>query len=116
MIWLDGTKLITRVKRGTLLNGQECTQNIDNINLLNGIKASVWNRLVLRVVANKKGIQTTLLDDHRDYQFRVGIYANGWHDQKKMLGNQPHRQLWIDEIGVGSTYADADPAENAKRV
>jgi hypothetical protein len=91
------------------------------------IEAGTWYKLTFRVkwksdatgefqawlngteVANKRSIKTTLLDDHRDYQFRVGLYANSWHDEHKMVGNQKERMLWIDEIGVGSTLADADP-------
>ncbi|OAG12673.1 uncharacterized protein CC84DRAFT_1227251 [Paraphaeosphaeria sporulosa] len=96
------------------------------------IKAGVWYRLTFRVkwksddtgifqawlngtqVADKSKLKTTLLDDHRDYEFRVGLYANSWHDEKKMVGSQPKRQLWIDEIGVGSTFADADPDDIKK--
>lgn len=96
------------------------------------IEAGVWYRLTLRVkwksddtgifqawlngtqVANKSNLKTTLLDDHREYQFRVGLYANSWHDDGKMVGTQAKRQLWIDEIGVGSTFADADPDEIKK--
>jgi hypothetical protein len=39
---------------------------------------------------------------------RVGIYANGWHDDGGMLGSQGTRSIWFDEIGVGTTFADAD--------
>jgi hypothetical protein len=49
------------------------------------------------------------LDDGREFDFRVGLYANGWHDDGKMLGSQPFRQVWFDEIGIGSEFADADP-------
>jgi len=146
MVWINETRLMTRVKRGQMLQGQKCPpkdrkwdcslgpncQNTDTFQLFDGIKAGVWNRLVLRVkwksdqtgefqawlngteLTNKGGLQTTLLDDHRAYQFRVGIYANSWYDEHKMIGNQANRQLWIDEIGVGSSYKDVDPAEIAK--
>lgn len=96
------------------------------------LEAGVWYRFVFRVkwksddtglfqawlngtqVANKKNIPTTLLDDHREFRFSVGMYANGWHDDGMMKGNQPKRQLWIDEIGIGTTFADADPDETKK--
>ncbi|KAJ4354651.1 uncharacterized protein N0V89_006388 [Didymosphaeria variabile] len=105
---------------------QSATSNIGEI------KAGVWYRLVFHVkwksdntgifqawlngtqVADRSGLQTTLLDDHREYEFRVGLYANSWYDEKKMIGNQAQRQLWIDEIGVGTTFADADPDEIKK--
>jgi hypothetical protein len=101
-------------------------------NNVGDIQAGIWYRLTFRVkwksdatgefqawlngieVAKKKGLKTTLLDDHRNYQFRVGLYANSWYDEHNMIGNQKQRQLWIDEIGVGSTFADADPDEIKK--
>ncbi|KAJ7624390.1 hypothetical protein FB45DRAFT_991525 [Roridomyces roridus] len=43
------------------------------------------------------------------FQLHVGLYANGWHDDKQMKGTQPFRQVWYDQIGHGTTFADADP-------
>jgi hypothetical protein len=151
MIWINGSKLFARTKRGQMIAGQSCPpsdqkwncdlgancQPTDSFQLqsassnIGEIKAGVWYRLVFHVkwksdktgvfqawlngtqVADRSGV-TTLLDDHREYEFRVGLYANSWHDDEKMVGNQPQRQLWIDEMGVGSTFADADPDEIKK--
>jgi hypothetical protein len=44
------------------------------------------------------------------YSFRVGMYANAWYDQKRMEGTQGTRNLWIDHVSIGTTYATADPA------
>jgi hypothetical protein len=44
----------------------------------------------------------------------VGLYANSWYDEQKMIGSQKQRELWIDEVGVGSTFEDADPQETGK--
>lgn len=111
--------------------GPNC-QVTENFKLMDGIKAGVWNRLTIRVkwksdatgefqawlngteVANRKKIKTTLLDDHREFKFDVGLYANSWHDDKEMKGTQKKRTLWIDEVGIGSTYADADPDQIKK--
>lgn len=129
---LQGQKCPPADKRWDCSLGPNC-QVIEPFQLksdsssIGDIKAGVWYRLVLRVkwksdatgefqawlngteVANRKNTKTTLLDDHRAYQFRVGLYANSWYDEHKMIGNQLQRQLWIDEIGVGSTFTDADP-------
>jgi hypothetical protein len=53
----------------------------------------------------------TTIDDGRAFQFRVGLYANGWYDEKGMKGTQGTRQVWYDEIAAGTTFADADPAQ-----
>jgi hypothetical protein len=92
------------------------------------IKGGVWYKLTFQItwasdatgqfktwvngtkVHEEYNIPTTLLDDGREFSFRVGLYANGWHDDDhKNLGTQNFRQVWIDEIGVGSEFADADP-------
>lgn len=51
----------------------------------------------------------TSVTDGREFQFRVGLYANGWHDDKQMKGTQGTRQVWFDEIGLGTEFKDADP-------
>lgn len=51
----------------------------------------------------------TRTNDDAVFAFRVGLYANGWHDDKKMVGNQGVRQVWYDEVAVGTTFADVDP-------
>ena len=56
------------------------------------------------------GIATTIADPaNRPFQFRVGLYANGWHDQGTMVGSQGTRSVYFDQIGVGTAFADADP-------
>ena len=65
-------------------------------------------------VLEKYNIDTTV-DDGRAFQFRVGLYANGWYDDGGMKGSQGTRQVWYDEIVAGTTFAevvepvDADP-------
>lgn len=102
-------------------------QPIDEYKLADNIEGGVWYRLTLHAkwksdetgefgawlngtqVLDKKGIKTTVLDDNRQFEFRMGMYANAWFDDHKMEGNQPLRQIWIDELGVGSEFKDADP-------
>ena len=42
----------------------------------------------------------------------MGLYSNGFKDDGYMEGNQPFRQVWYDEISVGTTYKDVDPDQN----
>jgi len=42
---------------------------------------------------------------------RPGLYANGWHDSGSMTGTQGTRTVYFDQIGIGTTFADADPAQ-----
>ncbi|ORY15913.1 polysaccharide lyase [Clohesyomyces aquaticus] len=128
MVFVVGRKLYTRVKTGTLVSGKPCDQHIKEIPLLDGLVGDKWYRMTFEVmwksdetgkfrvwvdkniVYNKTNIATTLLDDGRDISFRVGLYANGWHDDNHtMAGTQGFRQVWYDEIGIGSELKDADP-------
>lgn len=102
-------------------------QPITAFKLANSIAPGTWYKLtfeaswkadatgVFRVwlddalVLDKSGIKTTLLDDGRELEFRVGLYANSWHDENRLVGTQGFRQVWYDEIGVGSAKADANP-------
>jgi hypothetical protein len=111
-------------------NVQDCStpnsncQPVRDIRLATGIKAGQWYKLALRVnwrsddqgeiqawldgneVLPTQKTKTTVLDDGRELQFRVGLYANDWHDQGKLVGSQTRRQIWIDEVAVGSAPGD----------
>lgn len=63
--------------------------------------------MALRVLEKYNSPTTT--DDTREFQFHVGLYANGWHDDREMKGTQGLRQVWSDQIGMGTTFADAEP-------
>ena len=58
----------------------------------------------------KYNIQTTI-DDSREFEWHMGLYANGWHDDGGMKGTQGFRQVWYDNLAIGTTFADADPAQ-----
>jgi hypothetical protein len=126
MVYLRGSTLYSRIKTGRLLAGQACQQNTRQFALKTGIVPGQWYKLTFQVrweseatgqfkvwvngekVHEEYDIATTLLDDRRQFDFRVGLYANGWHDSGFEGGN-PFRQVWIDEVGVGSAFIDADP-------
>jgi hypothetical protein len=123
MVWLEGNQLYSRVKQGTI-----CAQKIQTFPNLATVTAGVWHRVEIQAswktdgtgyykiwfdgtkVLQETDINTTIEDD-RAFQFRVGLYANGWHDDKTMKGTQGTRQIWYDQISAGSVFADADPAQ-----
>lgn len=121
MIWLNGDQLTTRVKFGDV-----CDQHTTSYGKLATVTAGEWHKIVIQAswqtdstgvyklwydgakVLEKHGINTTVEDD-RAFNLRVGLYANGWHDDHGMKGSQGVRSVWVDEIGVGTKFADADP-------
>ncbi|KAF7596681.1 hypothetical protein BBP40_000604 [Aspergillus hancockii] len=121
MVWIVGDQLYTRVKTGSV-----CAQKSTIYSNLATVSAGAWHKIVIQAkwrddgtghykmwfdgvkVLEKYNIDTTV-DDGRAFQFRVGLYANGWYDDKGMKGTQGTRQVWFDEIAAGSTFADADP-------
>jgi polysaccharide lyase-like protein len=122
MIWLSGSGLHTRVKTGT-----PCAQVTTKFTGLASVTAGVWHRVLVQSnwqsdasgyfklwydgakVLERYNIQTTV-DDGRAFQFRAGLYANGWHDQGYMEGTQGTRQIWYDQIAAATTYAEANPS------
>ncbi|KAJ7766579.1 polysaccharide lyase-domain-containing protein [Mycena olivaceomarginata] len=70
------------------------------------VSAGVWHKVVIQAnwqndgtgfykswfdgvkVLEKLDIATTI-DDTREFQFHVGLYANGWHDDGGMQGTRP---------------------------
>ncbi|KAL2107979.1 hypothetical protein VUR80DRAFT_4420 [Thermomyces stellatus] len=125
MIWIQGDKLATRVVSGNYRQ-PDCSRDIKTFRDLATVSAGEWHKVVLQVrwrndgsgfykmwfdgekVLEEHNLPTTVNDDEL-YQFRVGLYANSWHDDGYMEGNQPLRQVWYDEIAVGTTFADVDP-------
>lgn len=122
MVWLVGDKLHTRVKQGTI-----CQQKTTEFTETATVSAGVWHRVEIQAswktdgtgfyklwfdgnnILEHDNIDTTIEDD-RAFQFRVGLYANGWHDDNGMKGSQGTRQVWYDQIATGTEFADADPA------
>ncbi|KAM0815797.1 putative Polysaccharide lyase [Seiridium cardinale] len=132
MMWVEGSQLRTRRKGNNMCgtNGDsKWTTGYDYEEYTVGtIQPGVWNKVVIQASwqsdatgfykvwlnGTKKveeyNVITTYLDASKKghFQFSVGLYANSWHDQGKLVGSGD-RQLWIDEVGIGSTFADADP-------
>lgn len=124
MVWIVGNQLYSRVKQGTI-----CAQKTQTYSDLTTVTAGDWHRVEIQAswktdgtgfyklwfdgtqVLDKSNLDTTLNEDDRYFQFRVGLYANGWYDDKGMKGTQGTRQVWIDQVAAGSTFADADPSQ-----
>jgi polysaccharide lyase-like protein len=122
MMWISSTSLSTRTKSGTV-----CNQVLQTYSGIASVTAGQWHRVVIQAnwQSNTSGyfkvwydgskklerfnIATTISDPaNRTLQFRVGNYANGWY-QKAMVGTQGTRSIYFDQIGIGTTFADADP-------
>ncbi|RKG75444.1 polysaccharide lyase [Corallococcus terminator] len=123
MVWLSGNQLFTRVKQGSV-----CNQKTVTFGNLATVTAGEWHKVIIQAkwasdgtgffklwfdgtkVLEQYNLSTTVSDD-RYFQFRVGLYANGWYDNGYMQGSQGNRSIWFDEIAAGTTFADADPSQ-----
>src|SRR6185312_932721 len=125
MVWIYGNQLNTRRKYGT-----PCAQQIQQYSNLATVSAGVWHRIVIQAlwksdstgylklwfdgtkVTENYNLATTVSDsENRYFRMDVGIYANSWHDDGHMVGTQGTRYAYFDQIGWGTTFADADPAQ-----
>jgi hypothetical protein len=125
MVWVQGNQLNTRRKYGTA-----CDQLITEYNNVATVSAGVWHTIEIQAlwepddtgyiklwfdeskVVQEFNCKTTLTDgENRFYDMDTGLYANSWHDDGYMLGSQGTRYAYFDEIGWGTAYADADPAQ-----
>ncbi|KAI0193841.1 polysaccharide lyase [Astrocystis sublimbata] len=123
LVWIEGDQLATRVKYGEVCpTSSQVTRNFKN---LKTVTAGEWHRIELQInwqsdetgyikmwYDGEKVTETyniaTNVGDERPFQFRAGLYANGWHDNGYQ-GNQDMRQVWYDQIAAGSEFSDADP-------
>ncbi|KAI1378409.1 polysaccharide lyase family 20 protein [Hypoxylon crocopeplum] len=123
MVWIIGDQLATRVKYGDVC--PTANQKIKQYKNLKTVTAGVWHRIVIQAdwqsdntgyfkmwYDGEKVVENytlpTNVGDGRYFQFRVGLYANGWHDSG-YEGSQGTRQVWYDQIAAGSEFADANP-------
>ncbi|KAJ2978818.1 hypothetical protein NQ176_g3606 [Zarea fungicola] len=128
MFWIAGHQLHSRLVQGPYIGGN-CNRNFVNLSNLGEIKAGQWHKVIVQAkwvdnntgffrlwfdgkqVVNRSNLATTVSGDWK-FQYRVGAYMNSWHDSNHMEGNQPFRQIWYDEISIGTTYKDVDPDQN----
>ncbi|PLN85834.1 hypothetical protein BDW42DRAFT_160121 [Aspergillus taichungensis] len=118
MVGLKGSKLYTRIK-----SGSACDQDLKSFDDLPEVTAGEWHQIILqadwrnddtgsyvvyydgRKVVDAQNLPTTV-DEESAFQFRVGLYASGWHDDKGMKGSQGTRTVWFDDIAIGSIPQD----------
>ncbi|KAL2167467.1 hypothetical protein VTG60DRAFT_1218 [Thermothelomyces hinnuleus] len=121
MFWAEGTKLFTRLKTGSV-----CNQKTTKLPLNVTLTAGEWHKVVIEArwasdstgyfrlsydgeqVVDVQNVATTVSEDV-PFQFRVGLYANGWHDDNGMKGTQGFRQVFYDKIAIATTKKEADP-------
>jgi hypothetical protein len=121
MFWAEGTKLFTRLKSGSV-----CNQKTKELPLDVTLTAGDWHKVIIEAswksdatgflrlwfngkqVLDEQNVATTVSEDV-PFQFRVGLYANGWHDDKEMKGSQGFRQVFYDKIAIATTKDEADP-------
>lgn len=121
MLWAEGTNLFTRLKSGSV-----CDQKTRKLPLEVTLTAGEWHKVIIearweskavgflrlwfdgKLMVDEKDVATTVLEDV-PFQFRVGLYANGWHDDKRMKGTQGFRQVFYDKIAIATTKDEADP-------
>jgi len=138
MMWLYGHELHTRVKAGsncaqvsnpansanTGAGGWVMPSSIGGPTL--SVTAGVWHTVEIQAnwtpsttgyykvwydgvkVFEQYNIATTT-NDSQTFEYHVGLYANGWHDDGKLVGTQGTRSIWYDQVGIGTTFADANP-------
>ncbi|TVY82839.1 hypothetical protein LSUE1_G002637 [Lachnellula suecica] len=124
MVEILGDQLVTRRKYGSVC--PTSSQQTEYYNNLATVTPGVWHKIEIQAnwqsdgtgylklwydgnkVLEKYNVATSVTDG-REFEFRVGLYANGWHDDGQLKGTQGTRQVWFDEIGLGTTFADADP-------
>lgn len=120
MIWIRKNQLYSRTKGGAV-----CSPELHQYGPLATVTAGVWHTVIIQAdwesgstgyyklwfdgvkVLEQYNTVTTFADD-RAMSFRVGLYANSWYDDGKMVGSQSFRQVWYDEVAVGTTFADVD--------
>lgn len=125
MIWVQGNQLTSRIVSGHYRQ-PDCSRKIDTLRNLATIQAGKWHRVVVQAkwasdssgyykiwldgnkVFERLNVPTTV-DDDSVFQYRVGLYANSWHDDGYMKGSQGFRQIWYDEVAIGTTFKDVDP-------
>jgi hypothetical protein len=123
MTKLRGTTLSTRVVTGP--NG--CDRTATSLNIVTSVTAGTWHRVVIRGRwrSDSTGVFQAWYDGSKKidrsgsnipavdtgYTGCFGMYANGWYDDKKMVGTQGTREWNLDQIRETTSYNEADPAQ-----
>ena len=130
MLWLRGSQLMSRIVRGQYRR-PDSSRPITDLPNLATVSAGVWHKVIIqaRWKSDNTGFQkiwfdgkkvnetsdvATTTNDDSTFEFRIGLYANGWHDDyHKMVGNQPFRQVWFDEAAIGTEFEEVDSDQSS---
>ncbi|KAK2596773.1 hypothetical protein QQS21_006168 [Conoideocrella luteorostrata] len=125
MVWVQGNQLQSWIVTGHYRQ-PNCGRKLDPLPDLDTISAGKWHKVIIQAKwasddsgffknwldGKKAGERTntpTTIDDDSVFQYHVGLYANGWRDGRHMEGSQGFRQIWYDEISMGTEFKDVDP-------
>jgi hypothetical protein len=120
-------QMLGNVLRTRTISGDTCNEVQTSWDVAT-VTAGTWHRLLLRAtwrsdttgafkvwydgsvkvdVANV----ATILKGTKQFTFVAGLYANGWHDDGKMVGTQGTRELYVDQVAIATVYAEANPSD-----
>jgi hypothetical protein len=121
MMWMLGSQLFTRTKHGSV-----CNQTIVEYPLDVNVTAGDWHRIIIgaswqantsgffkvwydgRKVLDEQNIPTTVTETEQ-FQFRIGLYANGWYDDRTQQPPEGIYEVFYDKIAIATTKDEADP-------
>lgn len=137
MVWLEGDKLYTRTKYW--VNNDPNNHSSPNNGICHQVTSAkipagtvipgVWHTVVIQAKwksdntgyyklwldgvnsVHQFDLPTTFDDPTHQFAFHVGIYANGWKDHPPGPNDSDTRQIWFDQVAVGTTFADVDPTQ-----
>ncbi|KAI5465808.1 polysaccharide lyase-domain-containing protein [Mariannaea sp. PMI_226] len=126
MFWLTGNNLHTRLVYGDYSNGK-CNRQFRGFDNILKVTAGVWHTVIIhgkwesdktgvfqmwydgKLIVDESNLATTISEDS-SFSFRVGLYANGWHDKGNVNDSgQNQRNVWYDEVAIGDSKEDVDP-------
>lgn len=118
-----GHALNTRIVTGP----DGCTRTAQYFTVVTNVTPGVWHTIVIH--GNWQATNTgvfefwydgvrkldkenvpTIPNDTTVFNLAVGNYSTSWHDDGYMLGTQGTRDIYIDQVRVADSYAEADPA------
>lgn len=121
MMWMVGSQLFTRTKHGSV-----CNQTIVEYPLDVDVTAGDWHRVIIgaswqasttgflkvwydgKKVLDEQDIPTTVTETEQ-FQFRIGLYANGWYDDRTRQPPEGIYEVFYDKIAIATTKDEASP-------
>ena len=128
MVWIQNDELYTKLRSGDPCHD---TYNIEEFKI-GRVTPGEWHSVVIgaywhkdkvgwfkvwydqQLKLDKQFIKTFMDTDDRSFEFRVGLYPNwyNWNDEGHPFikeSGQRKKVIYMDKIGYGQTFSDADP-------